>query len=297
MKGNIWKLYAVVILIWLIIIWIKDVRDNSLSVVFLDVGQGDSIIVRAPDGWTMLIDGGGGDYVLSQLGKVLPPWVRKIDVILLTHPHADHLRGLLEVIERYEVEEIWWNPVYYQFSEYDFFVDSVGEIGVAVDSEVSRYVNRDVSIEVLWPLSEDGNGISEEEMLWCDEHNILCSSRFDDNVNNDSVVIFLSYQDFDLLLMGDAEYEVEEVLLKIGSLHDVEVLKAGHHCSRTASSEEFIGVVRPELAVCSCGEGNKFGHPHKETLNNFDEFGVEYLRTDKIGNVVLKSDGEKWWIE
>lgn len=303
-----------VIVVWLMSIWIPDRWNKNLYVWFLDVGQGDAILIRTPDRKYILVDGGGGDYVLGQLGEVMPPWVRHIDIVILTHPHADHFKGLLDIMERYRVGEIWWNPVYYPNPEYITLIEMTGGQVSLRDSGENRLRNAKirpinvqkgmvwrvggVEIQVLWPLGTSGGENSElpdKELIWCSELGIECNTHFDENLNNDSVVIYVTFGEFGLLLTGDAEVEVEEKLIQSGLLYgiDVDVLKAGHHCSRTASSEAFLEMIKPELAICSCGEGNKFGHPHEETIDLFKERGIEWFRTDVDGRVRIITNGRR----
>lgn len=304
MNFNKVLLYLCVMSGWLFGIWIGDVSDHNLHVYVIDVGQGDAILIRTPDGKNILIDGGGGDYILVELGKVLPPWVRQIDVLILTHPHADHFSGLIDVVERYRIGSVWWNPVYQGMPEYGYFVKLVIDLkssGVMVVNvnEGDFWLESGVKVEVLWPFSGAGGEyeIKTEAETWCKKNGISCNSRYDGNLNNDSIVILVEFGAFGVLLTGDAEHEVEAELIRMigmSRLKDVDVLKAGHHCSRTASGIDFLRTVNPEVAVCSCGEGNKFGHPHKEPLDNFEELGIRCFRTDVVGTVHIESNGE-WW--
>lgn len=304
MKVNKFFVYVCVIFGWLLRVWIGEVSDHNLHVYVIDVGQGDAILVRTPAGKNILIDGGGGDYVLVELGQILPPWVRRIDILVLTHPHADHFFGLMDVIERYQVGAVWWNPVYHGMPEYRYFVKLVAELEdegilVASVSDGDFWTEGGVEVQVLWPSPwrSGDTALSDKEKVWCDEMGILCNSSYDGNVNNDSILVLVEFGEFSILLMGDAEHEVEaELIGRDGDsrLREIDVLKAGHHCSRTASGSDFLEFVSPQVAICSCGEENKFGHPHEETLENFEDLGVRYFRTDIDGTVHIESNGD-WW--
>jgi len=296
--------YVCLIFGWLLWVWLGNISDRNLHVYVIDVGQGDAILMRTPEGKNILIDGGGGDYLLVELGAVLPPWVRQIDILVLTHPHADHFFGLMDVIERYEIGAVWWNPVYHGMLEYRYFVELVtdlddGGILVVNVGEGDFWAESGVEVRVLWPnLTRGGDrALGDKEEIWCEEMRIMCNPRYDGNLNNDSIVVLVEFGEFSVLLMGDAEHEVEaEILSGIGAsrLGSVDVLKAGHHCSRTASGSDFLKIVKPQVAICSCGVDNKFGHPHEETLENFEDLGIRYFRTDVVGTVHIESNGD-WW--
>jgi competence protein ComEC len=315
-------LYVIIAILYLFYLYFGGVfLQGVLEVSFLDVGQGDSILIEAPSGESMLVDGGAGDIVCERLGEELPPWVRKIDIVVLTHPHSDHIQGLMEVLKRYKVSELWFYPVEYNSSDYLYFHQLLTEISEEKGVEIievyeGRFVKwGELILEVLWPIEEltdrvGDDGVDQGKVIETDERisgveslcgEFVCRRSFDENINNDSVVILLSFLEIEMLLMGDAEVDVEEILLDSDMLghggdrliRDIEILKAGHHCSRTASSREFVEVVDPEVAICSCGMGNDFGHPHDESLEIFQKAGVKVLRTDEIGTIRVRTDGGK----
>jgi len=234
------------------------------GVFFLDVGQGDAILIQKGS-TQVLIDGGEDSSVLYGLGEYMPFGDMEIELVVLTHPHADHINGLLYVFERYEVGEVWFNYVDYKSDIYEYFLTL--EIPLKQAEEGTRYILDDWVMEVIF--SSD----------------IVYGK--DNNLNNASIVLQLEADNYKYLLMGDAEVEVEKFLIEENILEDIDILKAGHHCSKTASSEEFLNIVKPEIAICSYGEGNKFGHPHKETIDRFKERGIKILSTKEEGNIWL----------
>jgi competence protein ComEC len=252
-------------------------ETSSPEIVFLDVGQGDAILIQE-NSFQMLIDGGPDNTVMFEIGKYIDPRDKRIEIMVLTHPHADHIKGLLYVLEKYKVDEVWINMVLYDNSDYQFLLDRYGEkLRIVSLGDSLRY--RDLNINVLYPFDRK---TSSEEIL----------GNQDGNINNESVVLDLRVEKGcgevgSILLMGDAEKEVEEKLLRKGVLRKVNVLKAGHHCSKTASSECFLEVVRPSVGICSVGEGNRFGHPHSETLQYFKKYNVQYISTEESGNIVI----------
>lgn len=247
--------------------------DGRMHVWFFDVGQGDSAFMRMPEGQTVLIDGGPSDSVLERLGSVMPYFDRDLDLVILTHPHADHLDGLVEVLKRYEVGMVLFGGVDYDSSVYDEFLSELldgGRFGgrFVAASQDTDFVIGPVLLDVLYPFEQ------------------IYGESFS-NLNNSSVVFELGYGDLKILFTGDAEAGVEEELVTHGSLEDVDILKVGHHGSDTSSGNEFLGVVEPELAIISVGSGNQFGHPKDEVLERLEKAGVEVRRTDVEGTVEL----------
>lgn len=234
------------------------------KIVFLDIGQGDSVLILPEEGVQILVDGGPGSQVLNGLGKYVPAWDRKIEFLVLTHPHVDHLNGLLEVMERYEVGSILYNPP----CDFDLALPERNLNGKGFVGSSSK--GEDWVLDIVYP--------SFSTSLSCDEVA---------NINNASIILNFKYEGTNFLLMGDAEKELEKKLLRSNLLFDVDVLKAGHHCSKTSSSEEFLNVVKPELAICSVGENNRYGHPSPEVIERFERMGIKYLLTSESGDVVI----------
>jgi competence protein ComEC len=237
------------------------IENYNQRIVFFDVGQGDSILIQKDD-FEILVDGGADDSVVYKMGKYMKWNDRVIDIVVITHMHDDHYRGIEYLMERYEVGLFLLSPncgeLCSEFKKYNY---------LEVYEGMNIY-NKGIDIDILWPRV----GV------------------LDENINNDSIVILLEYLDQRFLLMGDAEKEVEEELLNSYgvNLTDIDILKAGHHCSRTASNSDFLKVANPDLSICSCGEDNRFGHPHTETLDNFKTLGIEYYITWEEGDYVVK---------
>lgn len=236
----------------------------------LDVGQGDAILLKTPEQHHVLVDGGAGNAVLMELGKVMAGPFNEIDLMVLTHPHLDHMEGLIHVLERMEVHAVLMSAPSYESLVYSTFLDRVYEEGAVLyfaEANVD-FVLGDLELDVLYPF----NPLTGEEM---------------GNVNNASPVIRAIYGEHSILLTGDAELEVEAELLAAGMNVQANVLKAGHHGSRTSSSLEFLEAVQPELILISAGEGNSYGHPHIETIEKASEFGIEVRRTDLEGTLSI----------
>ena len=237
---------------------------SSDGVVFLDVGQGDSILIQKGN-FQILIDGGADNSALYQLPQYMPYGDMKIDLVVLTHPHDDHMFGLFEIFDRYEIGKVLYNSVDYKSEIYEYFLSL--DINNNEAEEGYMYLIGTWRFQILY----SSDYVYEETK----------------NINNSSIVAELTTDNKSFLFMGDAEAEEEEYLIKMGILDQVDVLKAGHHCSKTASSEAFLNTVKPKIAVCSYGESNKYGHPHAETIQRFRDMNMVILSTEKEGNIYI----------
>ncbi len=260
-----------------VFIWKLNIAEGekTLLVAFLDVGQGDSIFIEAPNGNQMLIDGGSNGKILERLNEEMGFSDRTIDVVLATHPDKDHIGGLVDVLERYEVGTFVENGAKNDTAVYRRLESRVREI--AVDREIARRgmvfdLGDGVRFFTLYPFG-DVSGFKE--------------------TNDGSIVGILQYGNTRFVLTGDASKKVEyQILSKDEDILKSDVLKAGHHGSRTSSSPEFIKSISPEYVVISAGENNSYGHPHKEVVSTFEEANVKIKRTDQAGTVRFISDGE-----
>jgi competence protein ComEC len=268
MKGKFWTISVWLSLTFLYILTVK----SQNTVVFLDVGQGDAILIQSGSE-QVLVDGGPDKEVIYLLPKYMPVYDRKIEYVVLTHPHADHIDGLLYVFERYDIGEIWYYPVCYPSKNYEFLLQNFDNIKKVGRGDTIRL--KDIKIDVLWPILDNVTDI--------------CVSSYDGNINNDSIVLDFEYLGKEFLLMGDIENKVESVLISEGYVGvGYDILKAGHHCSKTSNSETFLKFTSPRMAICSAGEGNSFGHPSYETLTTFSSLNVQYLVTYEEGDIQIK---------
>lgn len=265
--------------------------SGSLLVHFYDVGQGDAIFIQTPSGHQILIDGGEGNIILDHLGRDLPFYDKDLDLVILTHPHLDHLGGLLEVARRYRIDLVISNPFSYQSGAYKEWLSLI-----AGDTQLVRSVYagdnfcfEEVCFSVLWPLAfanasaqqgpstiENGNGV-EKYINPCsvlDEG--VCSVWTDENLNNGSLVLLMTYQDKKILLTGDAEREVWQALLADEKLKDIDVLKVPHHGSTNGITLEALGILRPEQSIVSVGKDNRYGLPDEQVLGWVGDYGQIY---------------------
>jgi len=264
---------------WIIVFDLGKVR--FLEVIFFDVGQGDAIFIETPSYHQILIDGGPDSTILEKLSKEMPFWDRSIDLIILTHPERDHLTGLIEVLEKYKVENILWTGIVRDTAEYKewkkLIEEEKAEIFIAKAGQKISCLTwqiKQCDLEILQPFES------------------LEGKEFKDS-NNTSIISKLVFGKNSFLFTGDAYKNVEVELINKEAEIDSDVLKVAHHGSKTSSSEEFLKAVSPEIAVISVGRENKYGHPNEEVLELLEKYGIRVLRTDKDGDIKIISDGNK----
>ena len=256
---------------YIILPMIYERLDKSLKIFVLDVWQGDAILIRTPSKKFILVDTGMDDFVLSKVGKFMPFWVKKIDFLIITHPHYDHIGGAIELMKRYDVANLIWFRIKYWNPEYSF-LQQLAKTGNIKTMEIfagdTLFIG-EIALRCFYPFID--------------------TSRHFTNINNASIAILMEFKGFKMWMAGDAEVEVEnELISRVGSiLPDVDVLKGGHHCSRTSNSSKFLEFIKPEHVICSCGTENKYGHPHLETLRNLEQVGAVVHRTDLVGTVIV----------
>lgn len=258
-------MYKLLLMLLIVIILLWSVgKDEHFKIYFLDVGQGDAILIRSPQGQNILIDGGPDNKLLYELSQSLPWWERQIDYVIVSHYHDDHLTGLIEVLNKYQV-----NNVLVTAHQPDDFLYQVWQDKLA-DKNIEPTI---VSAGDSFVTS---NGFSWQVILADAEH---------EDYNENSLVIKLSYKNNDFLLMGDLGIEGEERILASGLDINAEYLKVGHHGSKYSSSQEFLELVSPEVCIIQSGKENKFGHPHRETLDRLEATGCQILNTQDLGTI------------
>ncbi len=259
-----------------IFIWYAVLAETreGLKVAFLDVGQGDAIFIEAPNGNQVLIDGGPNKAVLREISKQMPFYDRSIDGVILTHPHLDHYAGLNEVMKKYKVNlgmDSGTKNKSAGFAEFENLIKNKNIKQIYAKRGMKINLDKDLHLDILLPVVNNEN---------LSEHDGMLVSR-------------LVYKNNSFLLAGDMEDNLENFLLVLEDNLKSDVLKIGHHGSKTSTSENFLGWVNPDLAVISAGKNNKYGHPHQEVTERLARFEIPTLRTDEKGTVVIKSDGEK----
>lgn len=251
---------------------VSPIPAPQLRVHFIDVGQGDAILLDL-DETEVLIDGGSRS---SGVVEYIRDYVDgPLEAMIATHPHEDHIGGLIDVLDAFEVDEIWRSGQDYYTQAYRDFTSAANSEGAEVKwarrGDVITVGN--LALEVLHPL----------EPLF-------------DDINNGSIVLALNYGQINFLFTGDAEREAEADMLVQSAVQmpDVDILKLGYHGSRTASSLDFLRVIRPEIAIYMAGEGNRYGYPHKETMSALQKIGAEVYGTDLHGTIIVVTRGVEY---
>lgn len=279
-KWLIPPLLIIAILVWSLTLTMP---DDKLHVSFLDVGQGDAILIQTPNHQNILIDGGPDPQKINlELSKKLPFWDRTIDLMISTQPQADHITGLVEILQRYKVKQVLEPAVSYNSSIYQEWLKLVEDKQIKHNTARAGQeidLGWGIKIEVLNPPTKLLQGTSHD-------------------VDNNGMVLRLSWDKVSFLLTADIREEAEFELIRQRANLRSTVLKVAHHGSKTSTSSQFLAVVDPEVAVISVGANNPFGHPSPEVVERLiDRLGEEKVyRTDANGTIEFITDGERLWV-
>lgn len=239
-----------------------------LAVHYLDVGQGDSIFIELPDNECMLIDAGENMYGKSITQYIENLGYKKINYLVATHPHADHIGSMAYVVNHMDIGDIYMPKVSTTTKTYEKLLNAIADKGLKIKSAkagMNIISNKNVTADILAPVKINA-----------------------DNLNNCSVIIKMVCGSDSFLFLGDAE---KEELKTVKANMSAEVLKVGHHGSRTSTTKDLLKKVNPSYAVISLGKDNSYGHPHKSTLKLLSQYNVETFRTDEDKTVVISTDG------
>ncbi len=267
------------------LVWVAALNqpNGNLRVVFADVGQGDMTAVTTPSGHRIVVDGGPDPLRSAEvLGGEFPFWARSVDLMVLTHPHSDHITGLNETLRRYDVANILERRQEFEGAEYavwNSLVEAKGADTIDARPGLAFSFPDGVTVEVLGPPTELLSGTGSD-------------------VDNGSVVIRLAYGNRSFIITGDLFSEGEAWLVDSGQRLASDVLRVAHHGSRTSSSQEFLEAVNPGVAVFSVGQDNRFGHPHVEVVERLKTLvnGSQVFSTAERGSITLETDGQKLWM-
>ncbi len=266
-------------------------KKNELSVTMLDAGQGDCIVIQTPDDKNIVVDCGNSTNSFDIGEKTLAPFLRRkgvseIDLLILTHNHADHIGGAAYIIENFRVRTLVYSSNGIKQPMASGIFEKASSKNVKMhEAEAGDFIDGagEVRIYLLFPELNQ---------------NAVFSGEMQDNLNNSSVVFLLKYKEAEILFTGDIEAEAEKYLVeKYGTFLSSDVLKSAHHGSKTSSTSEFLSIVVPEAVTISCGINNKFGHPSSEVLKRYRHTGAEIYRTDLNGGITIVTDGSTFNIK
>ncbi len=280
-KWLIPPLLIIAILVWSVALTMP---DDKLHVSFLEVGQGDAILIRTPRGQDILVDGGpDSQRIVLELSEKLPFWDRTIDLVICTQPQADHVTGLVEVLHRYKVNQVIDSSIPYQTSVYQEWLTLIADKDIPYTTAragQSIDLGNGISLEVLNPPGS----------LW---------QNTSHDVDNNGVVLRLTWNMVSFLFAADIRQEIEFELITQRADIKSTVLKVAHHGSSTSTSQQFLAAVDPQVAVISAGKNNPYGHPHHEVLERLiKRLGKDNIyRTDENGTIEFITDGERLWVQ
>lgn len=250
------------------------VSNHNLRFHFIDVGQGDSSLIITPKGKTILIDAGDEAHAKKVVSYIREQGIEKLDLVIATHPDADHIGGMDKVIKNFDIDVFAMPDVSAKTNQYkqiqrELKAKKMRATRLYQGDEVQ--IDDDIDFEILSPVK---------------------GKKYDDT-NEYSIVAKIVYKDTSFILMGDATMENEVDIINNVPDIDIDVLKLGHHGSSTSSSDYFITKTSPKIAIISCGKNNKYGHPHQEVMRVLKKHGVTPYRTDEMGDIVITSDGKE----
>lgn len=264
------KIYKLLLIIIIITLLSSCDKKENLSIHIIDVGQGDSILIKTPSNKNILIDGGNEDSEHIIRNYLKKEKVKTLDIVIATHPDSDHIGSLDYVVSKFNVKNI--------------YMPNQNTDGSSYKNLINACKNKNLDINYLF----------KDDILNVDEYIdfIVLSPSYIQNDNNlNSLVLNLKYKNKSFLFTGDCEKSNEIDIINSFNLNDVDFLKVAHHGSSSSSTKEFIKNTSPDVAIISCGYKNQYGHPHQSTLDTLKENNVLTYRTDVNGDMVFYSDG------
>lgn len=276
--------FSVFVIFGILVYQLAKFNDGKLHLVFCDVGQGDAIFVRTSKGVDILFDGGPNDSILSCLKDHMPFWDRDLELVILTHPHADHLKGLISVAKRYKMISFATENLKNNTAIFKALMNELKNQNIKMQYLYAgdRFVFKDrVSLDIVGPSRKFLEKTSPTGVVG--ERNEFAN-----------IESLFRYKDFSVLLTGDSQVVELNDAFKTTSLS---VLQVPHHGSKTGLDERFLAKTKPKLAVISVGKNNKYGHPASQILKILRDQYIKILRTDKDGEIEIVSDGVSWEVK
>lgn len=249
----------------------EDNFDSNLIVHYIDVGQGDSILIQHED-TNILIDAGSRSESHKLVTYLKSTAIESVDIFVATHPHEDHIGGFIELVNHFEIKAVYDSGFVHTTKTFNNYL-------TVIDNN-----------EIPFKLARRGDTLFESNDLHIE---ILHPAVLKEDINGSSIVLLMKYQELTFLFMGDVEKNEEEELLQMYPHLYADVIKIGHHGSSTSSTDAFIKKVNPEISVVMVGENNKYNHPNESVINRLEFYGSKVYRTDLHGTVVIHTDGQK----
>jgi len=268
-------IFLVIVSLILRFVVFREDRKGIMTVAFLDIGQGDSIFIESPTGVQVIVDGGPAKNLMKEIPHVLPFYDRHIDMIVVTNPDKDHYEGFIGFLKKYSVDVILEPGTTNPSETYTTLENEIKDLHIPkVIARKGELVDLGggVYLEIIFP-DRDVSGLT---------------------ANDGSLVMKLVYGETRVMLQGDSTAKIEEYLVSKGEDLDADILKTGHHGSKTSTTGTYVEAVSPEWAVISAGFGNSYGHPHKETLDTLNKEKIKILGTYDLGRIIFKSDGKQF---
>lgn len=272
----IFLLLTLNISIWGRNIYDKSLQNKDLTITFLDVGQGDSILIKTPDNKYGLIDTGRGSNINESLYKYIPKNLKQLEFVILTHPDSDHIEGFLEIVDTFEISYIFINKTFKDNSLLTEIEKILKDKNLHTYSltDINDYKIGAINFDILWP---------EWSPAW----------EFDEFERNETgITLIIDYKDFEAFFGADLSTEYEfKALENIENDYSIDLLKLGHHGSNTSTTDELIKKINPKLGVIQLGKNNSYGHPHQVTIDALNNSKIPYFRNDLEGNIYITTDG------
>lgn len=272
--------YSILAILAILNLFIFDQRiafpaNDKLEITILDIGQGDSILIKTPENSYGLIDTGKGSAILEELANTTPFFTKTFDFVILTHPDADHIEGFLSILDKYEFKNVFFNKIDKESSLYDEVTLRLKYTNSHIYSieELNDFEINNVVFDILWPKSLD-------------------LSEFEVDPNESSVALKISYKNFSIYSAGDLG-EINEIK-SVENLEDrsIDILKVSHHGSKTSTSTQFLDFIDEKAAIISLGKDNSYGHPDSSTIKELEAFNQNIYRTDLNGRIKISTDGD-----
>jgi len=275
-KRNV-AIYTILILCINLILWpnlqLLKYSSDELQVIFLDIGQGDAMLIKTPQNNYGLIDSGPNNNIINALGKYIPSYVSTLDFVILTHPDKDHVEGFIELSKRFKINNLFINKIY-------------KDNGLVTSLKESLEVNRikQLSLFSVNDFTYDGLNF---EIIWPNNNRDL---KFLDS-NDTSISLLIEYKNLGILTLGDISDTFEESLLEKLKDKDIDILKVSHHGSKTSSSEKFIASIKPKISIISASKDNNYGHPAESVVETLSKSGSLIYKTYENGSIKSIYDG------